>query len=215
MSKIVSLETCADLVEDGMTIMFGGFLGCGTPNRMIDAIIEKNTQNISLIANDTATPTTGVGKLVVNKQLRKATVSHIGTNPETGRQMVEGELEVELVPQGSLSEKIRCGGAGLGGVLTLTGVGTVVEEGKQVVNVNGKTFLLEEALRADIAIIKGHKADRHGNIVYSKSARNQNPLIATAGKIVIAEVDEVVEVGELDPETIVTPGVFVDYVVKA
>jgi len=212
--KLKTHEEVAELIKDGMTIMIGGFLGVGTPEGLIDLILEKGVKDLTVIANDTAFPDKGVGKLVLNKRVKKVIVSHIGTNPETGRQMNAGELEVELVPQGTLAERIRAYGAGLGGILTPTGVGTIVEEGKEKIEINGKTYLLEHPLKADIALVRGYKVDKMGNTIYRKSARNFNPIMATAAEKVIVEADEIVEIGELDPDIIVTPGIFVDFIVK-
>jgi acetate CoA/acetoacetate CoA-transferase alpha subunit len=194
--------------------MIGGFLGTGTPESLVDGLVEKKIKDLTIIANDTAFIDKGVGKLVVNKQVKKAIVSHIGTNPETGRQMNAGEMEVILVPQGTLAERIRCAGAGLGGVLTPTGVGTVVEQGKEKKEIDGKTYLLELPLKADIALIKAAKADTMGNLVYRRAARNFNPLMAMAADFVIVEAEEIVEVGGLDPDEIMTPGIFVDLIIK-
>lgn len=196
-----------------MTIMVGGFLGCKNPFKLVDALVEKGVKDITLIANDTAFPEVGIGKLIVNKQVKKLIASHIGTNRETGNQMNSGELEVELVPQGTLAERIRAAGAGLGGVLTPTGIGTVVAEGKRIIEVDGKEYLLEKPLRADVALIVGAKVDKKGNVRYAKATRNFNPLMATAADLVIVEADEIVEVGELDPDDVMTPGIFVDYIV--
>jgi acetate CoA/acetoacetate CoA-transferase alpha subunit len=212
-NKLISINEAVGMIKDGMTIMIGGFLGCKNPFRMIEALIEKGVKDITLIANDTAFPEIGIGKLIVNKQVKKVIASHIGTNKETGNQMNAGELEVELIPQGTLAERIRAAGAGLGGILTPTGVGTVVAEGKQLVEVDGREHLLEKPLRADVALIVGAKVDRKGNIRYSKAARNFNPLMATAADLVIVEADEIVEVGEIDPDDVMTPGLFVDYIV--
>lgn len=213
MNKLISIEEAASMIKDGMTIMVGGFLGCKNPFRLVDAIIEKGVKNITLIANDTAFPEVGIGKLIVNKQVKKLIASHIGTNKETGNQMNSGELEVELVPQGTLAERIRAAGAGLGGILTPTGIGTVVAEGKQVVEVDGREYLLEKPLKADVALIVGAKVDKKGNIKYAKATRNFNPLMATAADLVIVEADEIVEVGEIDPDDVMTPGIFIDYIV--
>ncbi len=202
------------MVKDGATVMIGGFLACGTPEKLVDAVVARQPKGLTVIANDTATPETGIGKLVVNKLLKKVIVSHIGTNPETGRQMHAGELEVELVPQGSLAEKIRAGGFGLGGILTPTGVGTPVEDGKQRITVNGRVFLLELPLQADMAFVKAWKADKMGNLVYRRSARNFNPLMASAAEVVVVEAEHIVEVGELDPDEVMTPSAFVDYLVQ-
>jgi len=197
-----------------MTVMIGGFLACGTPESLIDALVQKGVKDLTVIANDTAFPDKGIGKLVVNRQLKKVTVSHIGTNPETGRQMHAGELTVELVPLGTLAECIRAGGFGLGGFLTPTGVGTVVEDGKQKLTIGGREYLLELPLKADVALLKAAKADKAGNLVFRKAARNFNPLMATAAEIVIVEAQEIVETGTIDPDEVMTPGIFVDYLVR-
>ncbi len=213
MNKEVSIDKAIDLIEDGMTIMVGGFLGCGNPHRLIDKLVEKGTKNLTLICNDSSFPDFGVGKLIVNKQIKKLIASHIGTNPETGRQMNAGEMEVILVPQGTLAEQIRAGGAGLGGILTPTGVGTVVEEGKQKIEIDGVEYLLELPLKADVALIAGETVDRLGNIVYFGATRNFNELMATAAEIVIVEAEAVKKVGELDANDVVTPGIFVTHIV--
>ena len=214
MSKVVDLEKALNYVTDSSVIMVGGFLGVGTPELLIDAVVARGLKNLTLIANDTLFPDRGVGKLVVSRQACKVIVSHVGTNPETGRQMHANELEVELAPQGTLVERIRSGGAGLGGVLTPTGVGTVVAEGKPLIVVDDRQFLLEKPLRADIALIKAEVADTEGNLVFRRSARNFNPVMATAADIVIAEVNRVVAVGEIDPDEVMLPGIFVDYIVQ-
>lgn len=216
---VVTAAEAAGMVKEGNVVHIGGFLECGTPMDIIRALIKLGTKNLTGVGNDTAiyNPkreiTTGIAPMVLNKQFSRLIVTHIGTNAETQRQMNEGETEVVLVPQGTLAEKIRAAGAGLGGILTPTGVGTEVQNGKTVIEIKGKKHLLEEALPADVALIKAKKADKAGNLVYDKSARNFNPLMATAAELVIAEVDEIVEVGELDPETVITPSVFVDYLV--
>ena len=213
MGKIVSVDEAINHIEDGMTIMVGGFLGCGTPHKLVDKLVEKGVKDLTLISNDTSFVDFGVGKLVVNKQIKKLIASHIGTNKETGNQMNSGEMEVQLVPQGTLAEQIRAGGAGLGGFLTPTGLGTVIEEGKEKIEVNGKEYLLELPLRADVALILGHKVDKAGNIVYRGATRNFNTVMATAADIVIVETENLVEVGEIDQNDVVTPGLFVDYIV--
>lgn len=195
--------------------MIGGFLGVGTPESLIDKIVERGVRELTIIANDTAFENRGVGKLVKARLCKRVIVSHIGTNPETQRQMLAGELEVELVPQGTLAERIRAGGAGLGGILTPTGVGTIVQEGKRVVEVDGKLYLLELPLRADVALIRAKRCDYHGNLVYNLTATNFNPIMALAADVVVAEVDEIVPVGSLSPDEVKTPGVLVDYVVKS
>ncbi|MBC7087873.1 MAG: acetate CoA-transferase subunit alpha [Tissierellales bacterium] len=213
MNKLISIDEAVDMIKDGMTIMVGGFLGCGNPHKIIDKLVEKNVKDLTLICNDSSFPDYGVGKLVVNHQIKKLIASHVGTNPETGRQMNAGEMEVVLVPQGTLAEQVRAGGAGLGGILTPTGVGTVIEEGKQKITVDGVEYLLEKPLKADVALISGQKVDKFGNIVYFGATRNFNTLMATAADTVIVEACEIVEVGDLDPNDVVTPGIFVDYIV--
>lgn len=213
MNKIISVDDAVGMINDGMTIMVGGFLGCRNPFKIVDAIVEKGVKDITLIANDTAFPEIGIGKLIVNRQVKKLIATHIGTNKETGNQMNAGELDVELVPQGTLAERIRAAGAGLGGILTPTGIGTIVADGKSIIEVDGKEYLLEKPLKADIAIIVGAKVDKKGNVRYAKATRNFNPMMATAADLVIVEADEIVEVGELDPDDIMTPGIFVNYIV--
>lgn len=214
MNKLATKEDMLAHLKDGQVIMIGGFLNTGTPEALVDVLIEQKVKNLTVIANDTAFPEQGIGKLVINKQVARAIVSHIGTNPETGRQMNAGELEVELTPQGTLAERIRCGGAGLGGVLTPTGVGTIVQEGKQQIVSEGKTYLLELPLKADIALIKAWKADKYGNLIYNRAARNFNPLMAMAADYVIVEAEEILEVGSLDPDQVMTPGACVDMVIQ-
>jgi acetate CoA/acetoacetate CoA-transferase alpha subunit len=214
MPKIISAKQAAELVKDGMTIMIGGFLGCGNPHKIIDALVEKGVKNLTLIANDTSLPNYGISKLIANHQVKRLLASHIGTNPETGAQMTAGELEVNLIPQGTLAERIRCGGNGIGGFLTPTGVGTVVAIGKQQMELNGKEYILETPLRADVAIINGYRVDKSGNIWYIGSTRNFNNIMATAADVVIVEADTLVEIGEIEPENVVTPGIFIDYIVE-
>lgn len=214
MAKIISAAEAAAKVQDGMTVMVGGFLGCGTPQILVDQLLAQGTKDLTLVCNDTAFPDSGVGKLVVSRQFKKVIVSHIGTNPETGRQMNAGELDVELVPQGTLAEKVRSAGFGLGGFLTPTGVGTPVEAGKQKLTIDGKDYLLELPIKADVALVKAYKADKAGNLVFRKAARNFNPLMATAAQIVIVEAQNIVEIGEIDPDEVMTPGIFVNYLVQ-
>jgi len=215
MDKIIDIKDVQQYFKDGMTILYGGFMGVGTPAGLVGELLEHGARNLTIVGNDTAFPETGVGPLIVNKRVSKLISSHIGTNPETGRQMIAKEIEVELVPQGTLAERVRCGGAGLGGVLTETGVGTIVEEGKTKLTFDGKEYLVERPIRGDIAFIKARKADRLGNLIYEKASRNFNPLMALAADLVIVETDELVEVGELDPECIITPGVVVHKIVVA
>lgn len=211
--KIVSIQEAISSIHDNAVIMVGGFLGCGTPDPVIDALVEKGVKDLTIICDDTATPTTGAGKLIVSNQVKKAIVSHIGTNPVTGQKMQNGEIEVELVPQGTLAERIRSGGAGLGGVLTPTGIGTEVAKGKEIINVDGKDYLLEHPLKADFAIIEATIADEKGNLFFSATTRNFNPLMATAADIVIAHAELIVPVGGIQPENVVVPHIFVDYLV--
>jgi acetate CoA/acetoacetate CoA-transferase alpha subunit len=201
------------MIPDGASLMIGGFMGVGTPERLIDEIVRQNKRDLVAIANDTAVPGRGIGKLVDAKLLRKVIVSHIGLNPETQRQMVAGDLEVDLVPQGTLIERIRAGGHGLGGILTQTGIGTPVESGKQRVKVDGKEYLLETALRADFGLVQAFLADYLGNLSYALTARNFNPVIAMAVETVIASADNIVPVGVLAPDHVVTPAPVVDYLV--
>lgn len=214
MNKISTVDQAIDKVNDGMVVMIAGFLSCGTPETFIDALIEKGTKDLTIICNDTGFPDNGIGRLIVNKQVKKVITSHIGTNPETGRQMNEGEMEVILTPQGTIAEQVRAAGAGLGGVITPTGLGTIVEEGKQIIEIKGKKYLVEEPLHADIALIHAEKADTKGNLVYEYSATNFNPLMAMAADTVIVEAEQIVEVGDLDPNFIHTPHIFVDMIVK-
>ena len=198
-NKQITVKKAGEFFRDGMTIMVGGFMGVGTPPRLMTELLESGV--------------TGLGPLIVNGRVKKVIASHIGTNPETGRRMIAGEMEVQLIPQGTLAEQIRCGGAGLGGFLTPTGVGTVVEEGKQKITLDGRDYLLELPLRADLALIQAQKADPLGNLTYDLSARNFNPLMALAADITIAEPDEMVAVGDIDPDCVATPGAIIDWLI--
>ena len=211
--KPSTAEEAVALIPDGASLMIGGFMGVGTPERVIDELVRQGRRELTVIANDSAVPGIGIGKLVAARALHKLVASHIGLNPETQKQMIGGELEVELVPQGTLIERIRAGGYGLGGILTPTGVGTVVEEGKRRIEVDGQPYLLETPLRADFALVQAFMADYLGNLVYALTARNFNPVIAMAGKTVIAEVEHVVPVGMVSPDHVVTPAVLIDYLV--
>jgi acetate CoA/acetoacetate CoA-transferase alpha subunit len=211
--KTVSLEQAVALIPDGASLMVGGFMAAGTPERLIDEIVRQNKRDLTVIANDTAMPGKGIGKLVGNRLLRKAIVSHIGLNPETQRQMLTGDLEVELVPQGTLIERIRAGGHGLGGILTATGIGTPVQEGKQLLEVGGRPWLLEVALRADFALVQAFLADYLGNLSYALTARNFNPVIAMAADTVVVCADNIVPVGVISPDHVVTPAPLVDYLI--
>lgn len=213
MSKVVKVCDAVAEIRDGAVLMVGGFMGVGTPPRVIDEIVRLGRRNLVVIANDTARPGVGIGRLIDAKLVSRLVTSHIGTNPETQRQMIAGELAVELVPQGTLAERIRAGGFGLGGVVTPTGVGTIAAEGKRVITVEGKDFLLELPLKADFALIKAKRADYAGNLEFALTARNFNPLMAMAAQTVIAEVEEVVPMGAMPPDVVVTPHVLVDQVV--
>lgn len=213
-NKLVTMEEAVSHVKDGMTVFIGGFLGVGTPEKIIDALIEKGVKDLTVIGNDTGYPDRGIGRLIVNNQVKKVIASHIGTNPETGRRMHTGEMEVELVPQGTLAERIRCGGNGLGGFLTPTGVGTIVQEGKEVITVDGKDYLLEKPLKADVALLNGSIVDELGNIIYAKTTKNFNPMMATAADTVIVFAENLVKAGEIDPDHVMTSRIFVDYIVK-
>lgn len=213
MSKVISVEEAAALVKDGDVIMIGGFLGVGCPEGIIDALCRSGKKDLTLICNDSGFIDKGPGKLVVNKQFKTIIASHIGTNKETGRQMLAGETEVILTPQGTLIEQIRCAGFGLGGALTKTGLGTEVEKGKQKVIVDGEEYLLEKPLRANVAILFANTVDRFGNMNFHGATRNFNQIMATAADVTIVEAAQLVEVGELDPDHIHTPGIFIDHIV--
>ena len=211
--KTISVHDAVALIPEGATLMVGGFLGVGSPGRLIDEVVRQGKRNLTVIANDTAMPGVGIGKLVTAGLLRKVIVSHIGLNPETQQQMLAGKLEVELVPQGTLIERIRSGGYGLGGVLTPTGLGTVVEKDKRKLEVNGKQYLVETALCADFALVHAFVADYTGNLTYALTARNFNPVVAMAADNVIVTADHIVPVGVIAPDDIATPAPVVDYVV--
>lgn len=211
--KIKTVEEAMERITDGCTIMIAGFGGIGSSYRLVNEIIKKNVKNLTLISIDAGDPEVGPDYIVRGEQVKKLITSHIGATPTTGQLMNEGKLEVEFCPQGTLAERIRAGGCGLGGILTDVGLGTMVEEGKQKVDVNGKTYLLETALRADVAIILAQKADPFGNLVYSKTAQGLNPLMAMAADCTIVDAKEIVPLGAIDPEDVVTPGAFVDVIV--
>ncbi|MGI5912747.1 MAG: CoA transferase subunit A [Syntrophomonadaceae bacterium] len=201
-------------IEDGSILMFGGFMACGTPPSIIDALITKGVKNLTVICNDTGFIDIGVGKLICQHRVAKLFASHIGTNPETGRQINSGELDAVLIPQGTLVERIRTAGAGLGGFLTPTGLGTIAEEEKSILIVEGKRYILELPLRADFALLHAKTADKAGNLIYHGTMSSFNPVMALAADKVIAEVDEIIENGFLNPDNIHTPGILVDYLVK-
>lgn len=223
MANLISIEEAVAKIHDGAVIMVGGFLGCGTPHKLIDALAKSGRRDLTLIGNDSGCPggplgeeLYGVAKLVHNRQVKRLIVGHIGSNREAIEQMHSGELEVTFVPQGSLAEMIRAGGAGLGGVLTQVGLDTIVEDYDYVIGrmeIDGKTYLLERPLHADFALLSGHLVDQRGNVWYKGNARNYNPVMATAADTVIVEADHMVEVGDIEPENVMTPYVFVDYIV--
>jgi acetate CoA/acetoacetate CoA-transferase alpha subunit len=210
----ISAVEAAALIKDGSSVMFGGFMGVGTPERIVDALVARGARGLTIIGNDTARPGLGVGKLIDAGCVAAAIVSHIGTNPVTQKLMIAGDLNVDLVPQGTLIERIRAGGGGLGGFLTPTGVGTVVAEGKQVISVNDRKYLLELPLRADFAILLAREADYNRNLTYRLTATNFNPVIALAAGCVIAEAEEIVPVGVIPPDAVRTPGILVRHLVE-
>ncbi|MEP4377802.1 MAG: 3-oxoacid CoA-transferase subunit A [Alphaproteobacteria bacterium] len=214
MKQAIGLTEFIGMVPDGACLMIGGFMGVGAPLRLIDALVESDRTGLTIISNDTSWPDRGVGKLISARKVAKVITSHIGLNPETQRQMIDREIEVELVPQGTLVECIRAGGFGLGGVLTKTGLGTPVEDDKQTVDIDGETFLLEKPLRADFALIHAKSADYVGNLSYSLTAQNLNPVMAMAADTVIVEAQEIVPVGMITPDAVKTPGVLVDHLLE-
>ena len=214
MRHAISAAEAALLIPDGASVMFGGFMGVGTATRVVEALVERGARGLTIIGNDTARPGIGVGRLIEAGCVARAIVSHIGTNPMTQQKMIAGKIEVELVPQGTLAERIRAGGGGLGGVLTPTGVGTTVAEGKQIITVQGREFLLELPIRADFALIHAHEADYNFNLTYRLTATNFNPVIALAADCVIAEPNDIVPVGVLPPDAVRTPGILVDHLVE-
>ena len=213
MKGTLRAEAAAEITPNGASLMIGGFMGVGTPERLIDAIVARGTRDLMVIANDTALPGKGIGKLISAGAVSRVIASHIGLNPETQAMMISGEIEVELVPQGTLIERIRAGGVGLGGVLTPTGIGTEVEIGKRVIEINGISWLLETPLKADFALIGAWQADYVGNLNYLLTAHNFNPVIAMAGATVIAEPEAILPVGLISPDAVKTPGVLVDHLV--
>ena len=212
MSKTIKIENFNDHIFDGMSIMVGGFMGVGTPEFLIDEIVKLGTKDITIICNDAGLVNRGVGKLILNGQVKKLIASHIGLNPEAGRLMSEGKMECELVPQGTLAEQIRAGGAGLGGVLTPTGIGTMVENDKKIISLEGKKYIVEPAMKADLALIYGSLVDKYGNTQYSKTTRNFNPVMATATKHVIVLARKLVE--EMNPDQVLTPHIFIDNIIE-
>ena len=214
MKTSITLETAVAMIPDGATLMIGGFFGVGTPKRLIEGLVSAGRKDLTVISNDTSFPDIAIGKLIAARMVRRLIASHIGANPETQRQMIAGELEVELVPQGTLAERIRAAGFGLGGVLTRTGLGTLVEAAKRTVEIDGETWLLEKPLRAEFALISAKQADHFGNLTYEFTAQNFNPVMAMAAGTVIAEAEEIVPVGAIPPDAVRTPGVLVDFLLE-
>ena len=212
--RTITLEDAVARIPDGASLMVGGFMGVGTPECIVDELVRQRKRDLTVIGNDTALPGVGIGKLVSANLVRKAIASHIGLNPETQKKMLAGEMEVELVPQGTLIERIRAAGYGLGGFLTSTGVGTVVEESKRKVEVEGREYLLEVPLRADFALVQAFLADYLGNLTYALTARNFNPVIAMAAATVIVDAEHIVPVGMISPDQVMTPAPLVDYLVS-
>jgi len=214
MNKVTSLDAAMNLIKDGMSIMVGGFMAAGTPEPFMDALVARGVKDLTIICNDAGFPDKGVGKLIANGQVKHLMATHIGLNPMAGKLMNSGAMKVDLIPQGTFAERIRAGGFGIGGFLTPTGVGTVVAEGKQVITLDGRDYLLELPLKADVALLKAHTGDPMGNLVYRRTTKNFNIPMAAAAETTIALVDELAEVGGIDPDVVHTPGVFVNYVVK-
>jgi acetate CoA/acetoacetate CoA-transferase alpha subunit len=214
MNKTIGLTAAVEMIPDGASLMIGGFMGIGSPHRLIGELVRQGRKDLTVIANDTARPGFGIGRLIDAKLVKHLVATHIGTNPETQRQLIAGETIVELCPQGSLIERIRAGGYGLGGVLTPTGVGTTAAEGKKELEIEGKVYLLELPVKADFALVAARRADYYGNLEYALTARNFNPIIAMAAATVIAEAAEIVPVGVIPPDCVVTPGVLVDHLLE-
>lgn len=211
MRKAIRADEAAEIIPDGAVLLIGGFMGVGTPDRMIDALVARGAKNLTVVANDAAMPGRGIGKLVSAGAISRAIMSHIGLNPEIQKKMIAGEVEVELVPQGTLVERIRAAGVGLGAVITATGIGTPVEDGKQVLEIGGKRYLVELPIHGDFALIAAQQADYAGNLMYSLTAHNFNPIMALAGRTVIVEPEMIVPVGVISPDAVKTPGVLVDH----
>src|SRR6266700_948530 len=211
---VASADEAVRDIRDGATIVVGGFGLCGIPENLIAALVRRGVRDLTVISNNCGVDDWGLGQLLQTRQIRKMVSSYVGENAEFERQFISGELELELVPQGTLAERVRAGGAGIPAFYTPTGVGTLVAEGKERRTFGGREYILETALSADFAFVRAHRADRHGNLVYRRGARNLHPVFATGGRVTLAEVDEVVSPGEIDPECVVTPGIYVDRVVK-
>ena len=214
MKRAIKVDEAAALVPDGSAVLIGGFMGVGSPHRLIDALVDRVVKDLTVIANDSGKPGYGIGKLITAGAVSHLVASHIGLNPEAQKKMMSGEITVDLVPQGTLVERIRAGGVGLGGILTATGLGTTVETGKQIIEVDGHRFLLEKPIKADFALIAARQADYVGNLEYTLTAHNFNPIMALAASIVIAEPDLIVPVGVIPPDAGKNPGIVVDYLLE-
>ena len=214
MNKSLSCARAVEMIPDGSSLMIGGFMGVGSPHRVIAEIVLQGRRDLTVIANDAGLPDYGIGRLIRARLIRRLVSTHIGLNPEAQQQMLAGEIEVELSPQGTLAERIRAGGFGLGGVLTPTGIGTLAAENKPTVEIDGRYFLLERPMTADFAIIAAHRSDYNGNLEYSLTARNFNPVMALAGRTVIAEPEHIVPIGVIPPDMVATPFVCVDYIIE-
>jgi acetate CoA/acetoacetate CoA-transferase alpha subunit len=213
-NKLISIQEFVSKIPNGSSIMVGGFMNIGTAEDIIDEMLKTDVSDLTIICNDAGLPGVGVGKLIDAGKVKKLIASHIGLNPIAGEKMTNKTMEVELIPQGTMAERIRAGGAGLGGFLTPTGIGTIVEDGKPVMEIDGKKYIVEKPLKADFAFLLGHIVDKKGNVVYTKTIRNFNPLMATACEHVVVQARKIVEIGDIDPDHIVTPHIFVDYIVE-
>jgi acetate CoA/acetoacetate CoA-transferase alpha subunit len=214
MHKAITPQDAAELIPDGATLMIGGFMGVGSPHRVIDALVAVGRKNFTVIANDTARPGFGIGKLITSGQISRLIASHIGLNPETQKAMIAGSIDIQLTPQGTLAEQIRAGGFGLGGVLTKTALGTIAAKGMKVIDIDGVDWLFAPPLKADFALLHADRADYNGNLVYQLTSTNFNPMMATAGGVVIAESREISPVGLIPPDEVTTPGVLVNYLIR-
>lgn len=214
MDKTKTVEDVIGRVKDGMTLLMGGFGLCGIPENLVKALLAQGSKDLTIVSNNAGVDDAGIGLLIANDQVKKMVSSYIGENKALEQKLINGEIEVELNPQGTLAERVRAGGAGIAGFFTPTGVGTLIAEGKEVREFDGRKYVLERGIRGDVAFVKAHKADTHGNLTYRKTARNFNPVMATAAEYVIAEVEEIVPAGALNPDEIITPGVYVDAVIK-
>ncbi len=213
-NKLISKAEFVSMIPNGASIMVGGFMNIGTAEEIIDEMLKTDVRDLTIICNDAGLPGIGVGKLIDAGKVKKLIASHIGLNPVAGEKMTDGSMEVELIPQGTLAERIRAGGSGLGGFLTPTGIGTIVQEGKPIMEIDGKKYIVEKPLKADFAFLLGHVVDKKGNVVYSKTIRNFNPLMATAAEHVVVLARKVVEIGEINPDHIITPHIFIDHIIE-